>query len=510
MLASVNTVSLEGISAHPVEIEVDLSRGLPSLNLSGLPEATVREAKDRIRAALQNSGFQIPARRITINLAPADIPKEGSGYDLPMAIGLLAAMERIPRETLASRYFIGELALDGRIKPVAGCLPAALHARWSGAEELIAPPGNGVEAALVPGLRVVAPETLRDLVLHLSQERRLSPIPPTDWSLWLGQTAEGVRDLGEVKGQEYAKRALEIVAAGGHNLIMTGPPGSGKTLMARCLPGILPPLSLEEALEVTAIHSVAGRLDDKQPLVGCRPFRSPHHTASRVALIGGGSSPRPGEVSLAHRGVLFLDEIPEFGRPTLEVLREPMEAGQVTISRAARSANFPARFQLIAACNPCPCGHYGSTTQRCQCSPAEISRYRARLSGPLLDRIDIHLEVPPVPPHELINLPMGDGSQVVRERVTAAWKRQYVRNGPGRLNTTLEGAELDRHAALDDAGKGLLLQAGRRLGFSARAHHRMLRVARTIADLAGAPRIDTAHLAEAIQFRVGEGLSSAA
>ena len=507
MLARVNTIALEGVSAVAVEVEVDLSRGLPVMNMVGLPEGAVREAKDRVRAALANSGYQIPTRRVTFNLAPAHLPKVGSAYDLPMALGLLAAMERLPQSALNSRLFVGELALDGRLKPISGCLPAALHARRNGMTELVVPESNGPEAALVPDLRVVAPATLLELVRHLLGEAPLPPLPVADWGRLLDEpVGAGLPDLSEVKGQEHAKRALEVAAAGGHNLIMSGPPGSGKTLLTRCLPGILPPMTLEEALEVTAIHSVAGRLTAERPFVGVRPFRAPHHTSSQVALVGGGGVPRPGEVSLAHRGVLFLDEIPEFGRTTLEVLRQPPESGDVTISRAARSTRFPAAFQLVAACNPCPCGHRGDPFHACTCPPQRVEQYRARLSGPLLDRIDLHLEVPPVPPETLAALSGGESSATVRARVVAARQRQLRRNGPGIRNASLEGAALERHAVLDDESRALLLNAGRRLGFSARAHHRILKVARTIADLDatadGEGRIRVTHLAEAVQFRV--------
>lgn len=503
MLACVNTIAMEGVKAVPVEVEVDLSRGLPALSVVGLADEAVREAKDRIRSALKNSGFKLPSLRITINLAPAHLPKVGSGYDLPMALGLLAAMEQLPVAALYRRIFVGELALDGRLKPITGSLPAAIYARQMGFEEIIVPEANGVEAAFVEGVRVVAPPTLLALIRHLLGVEPLAPLPVTDWQQWVREENRPYRDLREVKGQEYARRALEVVAAGGHNLLMSGPPGSGKTLLAQCLPGILPPMTLDEALEVTTIHSVAGRLDPARPFVGTRPFRAPHHTASQVALIGGGGHPRPGEVSLAHRGVLFLDEVPEFGRTALEVLREPLESGDVHISRAALSTRFPASFQLVAASNPCPCGYLGSTQRACRCSSLRIEQYRSRLSGPLLDRIDLHVEVPAVPQEVLVGLPSGERSEEVARRVVQARERQSMRNGLGVCNARLDGLALEYSAALTEEGRILLLTAGQRLGFSARSHNRILKVARTIADLDLSDPVLPIHLAEAIQYRVG-------
>ncbi|MBF0108395.1 MAG: YifB family Mg chelatase-like AAA ATPase [Magnetococcales bacterium] len=505
MLTRVQTVALDGIEAVSVEVEVDFSPGLPTLGIVGLPEGAVREAKDRVRAALGNSGFHLPAKRITINLAPAHLPKGGSSYDLPMALGLLGAMDKLSADCLAGTLFYGELSLDGRLRGVPGVLPVALFARRNGFGRLVVARENGSEAALTPDLAVHAPETLMDLVRHLLGESLLAPLPATDWRGWRDKDRSEIPDLAEIKGQEYAKRALEIAAAGGHNLLMTGPPGSGKTFLARAFPGILPEMTLDEALEVTAVHSVAGRLSAARPFVATRPFRSPHHTASKQSLVGGGGQPHPGEVSLAHKGVLFLDEIPEFSRTVLEVLREPLESGRAHISRTSYRARFPADFQLLAACNPCPCGHLGHGGRPCRCSPAQVIGYQSRLSGPLLDRIDLHVEVPPVPTEVLVALPSGETSEKVRLRVEEARMAQYARNGAGIRNSALNGRALENHAVLAGPAQRILLDAGQRLGFSARAHGRLLRVARTIADLAGARDIAVEHMAEAIQFRMGMG-----
>ncbi|MBF0423053.1 MAG: YifB family Mg chelatase-like AAA ATPase [Magnetococcales bacterium] len=505
MLSRVHTVGLDGIQAVAVEVEVDLSPGLPSLSIVGLPEGAVREAKDRVRAALGNSGFQLPAKRIIINLAPAHLPKGGSSYDLPMAMGLLGAMGRLPVACLEGTVFFAELSLDGRLRGVPGSLPAALFAKKNRFPHLVVPKENGFEAALTPDIQVYAPETLTELVRHLAGEAVLPPLPATDWRTWKEESTPEVPDLAEIKGQEHAKRALEIAAAGGHNMLMTGPPGSGKTFMARALPGILPEMTLDEALEVTAIHSVAGCLSQAKPFVAIRPLRTPHHTASKNSLIGGGSYPRPGEISLAHHGVLFLDEIPEFSRTVLEVLREPLESGEAHISRTSYTVRFPAKFQLLAACNPCPCGFLGHSHRPCRCSQAQIIGYQGRLSGPLLDRIDLCVDVPSVAADILIELPSGENSSSVRLRVEEARRVQNQRNGIGVRNTELNGKALQNHATLETTARQLLLDSGNRLGFSARAHSRLLRVARTIADLAHSREIKGEHMAEAIQYRVGSG-----
>nr|CRH06698.1 conserved protein of unknown function [Include Magnesium chelatase domain] [Candidatus Magnetococcus massalia] len=500
MLARIFTIALEGVAARLVEVEVDLSNGLPALNMVGLPEATVRESKDRVRSALKNGGWMVPAKRVTINFAPADLPKSGSLYDLPVAVGLLTAMGVLEREASQNRLILGELALDGRIKPVPGCMPAAILAQKSDYDEIILPQENGQEASLVKGVRVIPVANLAELVGHLSGAFPIQAMVEAQASALQAQQSIKV-DFAEIKGQEQAKRAMEVVAAGGHNLLMNGPPGSGKSMLASALPSILPPLSSQEMLEVSAVHSVAGHLSRENPYVAIRPYRSPHHNASAVALVVGGSTPRPGEVSLAHRGVLFLDELTEFPRQVLEALREPMESGDVTISRASQSAHFPARFQLIAACNPCPCGHLGDANNRCICTPVQIDRYQSRLSGPLLDRIDLHLEVPAVDLAALAKEGDAECSLDIRQRVVAARGRQQQRQGEGVLNSMLSGRELEQHASLADSSRQLLLQASKSLGFSARAFHRIQRVARTLADLDDHADIQTHHIAESIQYR---------
>jgi len=501
MLAKVLSSAVIGIDAYIVEVEVDISQGLPSFATVGLPEGAVRESKERVKAAVKNSGYHFPSDKITVNLAPADIKKEGSAFDLPMALGILAATGLLRRPTYADYVFLGELALDGLLRPVKGVLSMVIAAKEIGLKGVFLPPENATEAGVVEGIDIYPVHTLAQVVNALLGVSKIDPFEMEIGELF--RDHDPLLDFKDVRGQENAKRALEVSAAGGHNLIMIGPPGSGKTMLAKRLHSILPGLGFEEALHTSKVYSVMGLMPKDSGLITTRPFRSPHHTISDAGLIGGGQNPKPGEVSLAHNGVLFLDELPEFKKNVLEVLRQPMEDGHVTISRASSSVTYPANFMLVAAMNPCPCGFFGDLKRECTCSLPQIHRYRTKISGPLMDRIDIHLEVPSVPYRELSAVTDGSSSEEILGRVMEAREIQAGRFTEADIlcNADMNSRQVKRFCRIDSESGTLLERAMERFGLSARAHARILKIARTIADLAGSSKIKALHVAEAIQYR---------